>query len=97
MRYDGFISYSHESDSTFARAFQTGLEQLAKPWNRRRALDVFRDETDLSISPELLGTIFQVLDQSSHFLLLRLRARQAPNGSSRKLSTGCLNAAPEVC
>jgi len=70
MRYDGFISYSHESDSTFARAFQTGLEQLAKPWNRRRALDVFRDETDLSISPELLGTIFQVLDQSSHFLLL---------------------------
>jgi len=43
---------------------------LAKPWNRRRALDIFRDETDLSISPELLETIFEVLDQSSHFLLL---------------------------
>jgi len=70
MRYNAFISYSHESDSAFARAFQSGLEQLAKPWNRRRALDIFRDETDLSISPELLGTIFKVLDQSGHFLLL---------------------------
>jgi WD40 repeat protein len=70
MRYNAFISYSHESDSAFARAFQSGLEQLAKPWNRRRALDIFRDETDLSISPELLETIFEVLDQSSHFLLL---------------------------
>jgi WD40 repeat protein len=70
MRYTAFISYSHESDSAFARAFQSGLEQLAKPWNRRRALDIFRDETDLSISPELLETIFEVLDQSSHFLLL---------------------------
>jgi hypothetical protein len=70
MRYNAFISYSHESDSAFARAFQSGLEQLAKPWNRRRALDIFRDETDLSINPELLETIFKVLDQSSHFLLL---------------------------
>jgi WD40 repeat protein len=70
MRYDGFISYSHELDSAFARAFQSGLEQLAKPWNRRRALDIFRDETDLSISPELLQTILEVLGQSSHFLLL---------------------------
>jgi hypothetical protein len=43
---------------------------LAKPWNRRRALDIFRDETDLSINPEGLEKIFQVLDQSRHFLLL---------------------------
>jgi len=38
--------------------------------NRRRALNIFRDETDLSISSELLGSIFRVVDQSSHFLLL---------------------------
>lgn len=70
MRYDAFISYSHEADSTFAKAFQKGLEQLAKPWNKKRALYVFRDETDLSINPQLLETIFQVLDQSKFFLLL---------------------------
>lgn len=69
-RYNAFISYSHASDSAFARAFQTGLEQLAKPWNRRRALNVFRDETDLTINPELADAIYQVIDQSSHFLLL---------------------------
>lgn len=70
MRYDAFVSYSHESDRNFAPALQLGLEQLAKPWNRRRALDIFRDETDLSINPELLIRVFQALDQSSHFLLL---------------------------
>jgi WD40 repeat protein len=70
MRYNAFISYSHQADSAFARAFQRGLEQLARPWNRRRALDIFRDETDLSISPELLTSICEVADQSSYFLLL---------------------------
>jgi WD40 repeat protein len=70
LRYNAFISYSHQSDRAFARAFQSGLEQLAKPWNGRRALNVFRDETDLSVSPELLASVFQRVDQSSNFLLL---------------------------
>ena len=41
LRYNAFISYSHQSDSAFARALQSGLEQLAKPWNRLGAHGTF--------------------------------------------------------
>ena len=38
--YDAFISYtqSEPRDIAFARALKRGLERLAKPWFRRRAL-----------------------------------------------------------
>ena len=45
MTYDGFISYSHAADGRLAPAIQTGLHRLAKPWHRRRALWIFRDQT----------------------------------------------------
>jgi hypothetical protein len=45
--YDAFISYAHEADGAFAPVVQRGLQHLAKPWNRRRAMEVFRDETSL--------------------------------------------------
>ena len=51
--YDAFVSYSHAADGRLAPALQRGLQSLAKPWYRRRALRVFRDETSLSASPEL--------------------------------------------
>ena len=44
--YDAFISYNH-ADLSLAAALQEGLQHLAKPWNRRRAMEVFRDETSL--------------------------------------------------
>jgi len=49
--HDAFISYSHAVDRPLADAFERGLEQLAKPLLKLRALDVFRDETSLSASP----------------------------------------------
>lgn len=51
--YDAFVSYSHAADGRLAPALQAGLQSLAKPWYRRRALRVFRDRTSLSASPEL--------------------------------------------
>ena len=52
-RYDAFISYAHDADAVFAPVLQRGLQHLAKPWNRRRAMEVFRDETSLAVSPGL--------------------------------------------
>jgi WD40 repeat protein len=69
-RYKAFISYSHRSDSGFASALQHVIERLAKPWYRRRAMDLFRDETDLAVNPELWPRIVQALDRSEHLLLL---------------------------
>ncbi len=69
-RYDAFISYSHATDGALAPALQRGLTHLAKPWYRRQAISVFRDDTGLSVTPELWGSIEEALDESSHLVLL---------------------------
>src|SRR5829696_4556023 len=68
--YDAFISYSHAADAPLAAALERGLERLARPWNRLRAMSVFRDETDLTLNPDLWGMISERLDRSSHLVLL---------------------------
>jgi WD40 repeat protein len=70
MPFDGFISYSHAADGRLAPAIQRGLHRLAKPWNRRRALWIFRDQTGLSVTPKLWTSIQEALDGSKHFVLL---------------------------
>jgi hypothetical protein len=69
-RYTAFISYSHGADGTFAPILQDGLQRLAKPWNRRRALEVFRDQTGLAVTPALWPSICAALDGSEWFVLL---------------------------
>jgi len=68
--YDAFISYSHAADGQLAPALQTGLQSLGRPWYRRRALRVFRDQTSLSATPELWPTIEQALAGSRFFVVL---------------------------
>ena len=68
--YDAFVSYSHAADGRLAPALQRGLQTLAKPWYRRRALRVFRDQTSLSASPELWSAIEESLSQSHFFVLV---------------------------
>ena len=70
LQYDGFISYSHAADGRLAPALQRGLQRLAKKWNSRRALHVFRDETGLSTNPHLWSAIESALDDSEWFVLL---------------------------
>jgi WD40 repeat protein len=69
-RYDGFISYSHAADDLLAPRLQAGLQRFAKPWWRRRALRVFRDESSLSANPHLWSSITDALDGSEWFVLL---------------------------
>ena len=70
MSYDGFISYSHAADDLLAPRLQSGLQRFAKPWWKRRALRVFRDESSLSANPHLWESITQALDTSRWFVLL---------------------------
>ena len=70
MQYDAFISYSHAADGRLAPAIQSGLQRFAKPWYRRRALRIFRDQTSLAATPELWPTIVRALESSRYFLLL---------------------------
>ena len=68
--YDGFISYSHAADGLLAPRLQAGLQRFAKPWWKRRALRMFRDESSLSANPHLWSSITEALDTSGWFVLL---------------------------
>src|SRR5215467_8026332 len=68
--YDAFISYSHAKDKSIAASLQSAVQKLGKPWYKRRALRVFRDDTSLSATPHLWPSIEQSLGQSRYFILL---------------------------
>jgi TIR domain len=70
ISYDHFISYSHAQDKPIAAALQSVVQKLGKPWYRRRALRVFRDDTSLSATPSLWPAIEQALGQSRYLILL---------------------------
>ena len=70
MRYDAFLSYSHRADRLRAVAMQRLLQNLAKPFYRRKALHIFRDETSLAANPRLWPTIERALGESRYFILL---------------------------
>src|SRR6266568_2748899 len=84
-KYKAFISYSHTADHRFAPALQQALQNFAKPWHQRRAIRVFRDETDLSISPQAWADIEQALAASEFFLLLASRQAVASKWVKREL------------
>jgi WD40 repeat protein len=67
--WDAFISYSHAADGRLAPAIQSGLQRFMRPWYRRRALRVFRDETGLAVDPALWSGIVGALEQSRFFIL----------------------------
>ena len=68
--YKAFISYSHRTDRTLAPAVQSALNRFARPWYRLRWVRIFRDDTDLGVSPHLWSSIQEALTRSEHFLLL---------------------------
>lgn len=68
IAYDAFISYSHTADGRLAAALQSALHAFAKPWYKRRALHVFRDQTNLAVNPALWSSIREALDQSLFFI-----------------------------
>lgn len=77
MTHDAFISYSHAADQTLARELERALEHFAKPWYRRRALDIFRDEGNLNLSSHLQGSLVRALDRSRFVIHLASRAAAA--------------------
>ena len=69
MEYDAFISYNHGADARLAEFVQRGLTRFAKPWHRLRAMRVFRDQTNLSLRPDLWSGIEEALSQSRYLVL----------------------------
>lgn len=86
MRFDTYIAYSQRSDSATARALERGLENLARPWNRRRALHVFRDDSVLSLTPELWSSISNALLESDWLIVLASPESAASVWVNREIS-----------
>src|SRR4249920_3642690 len=76
-RFDVFISYSRQADEPLAGALQHDLQRFAKRAFQRRALQVFRDDANLSANPGLWSSIEQALDASRFLLLLASPAAAA--------------------
>ncbi len=79
MPNDAFISYSHRADFALAAAVEKGLEKLAKPLFSIRAMEVFRDESDLAASSGLTPALEKHLAQSRWLIVFasRTAARSA--------------------
>jgi WD40 repeat protein len=75
MDYDAFLSYTHV-DRPVVSGIQKGLHQIGRRVGQLRALRVFRDDTDLTASPDLWGRITDALDRS-RFLIATLSPRAA--------------------
>jgi hypothetical protein len=59
-KYSGFISYRHtERQSIVARALQRSLARFSVPFWRMRTWRFFRDETNLSATPDLFSRIIE--------------------------------------
>src|SRR5262245_24669758 len=70
MKYAAFLSYARVPDLALSAALEKSLQAFAKPWNRVRAVDVFRDETDLSSIGGLARGVTGAIDESEFLILL---------------------------
>src|SRR6201988_3087250 len=66
--YDAFLSYTHR-DRPVVSGIQKGLHHIGRRLGQLRALRVFRDDTDLTASPDLWGRITDALDRSRFFIV----------------------------
>lgn len=86
MQYDVFVSYSHAADDLLSERVQDGLQRFAKPWWRRRELNVFRDRTGLNADPGLWSSIVEAMESSRFFLLLASPEAAASHWVNREVT-----------
>jgi hypothetical protein len=91
FRYDAFISYSHAADGSLAPALRNGLHRLSKPFFKLRALNVFRDTTNLAASPGLWPSIEGALAQSRFFILMASPEAAASRWVNKEVDWWCRN------
>ncbi|MGI9051982.1 MAG: hypothetical protein ACR2HQ_04935 [Ilumatobacteraceae bacterium] len=86
MDYDAFISYSHAADGQLAPRLQDGIQRFARPWWKRRALAIFRDQTGLAANPNLWRSIVGALDSSGWFVLMASPTSAASEWVGREIA-----------
>ncbi|MGR9193120.1 hypothetical protein [Rhizobium leguminosarum] len=64
------MSYSTAVDGQLAPKLQNAIERFTAPWYRPRSLRIFRDSTNLSVSPDLWQAIESSIADVRFFILL---------------------------
>jgi WD40 repeat protein len=95
VSYHVFISYGRRDDEALAAALQLSLRRIARPWYRRESVRVFRDDTDLSVSPSLWTSIEQALVSSEYMLLLASPAAVQSRWVAREIDAFVQRRGPE--
>src|ERR1700755_2409500 len=67
--FDAFLSYSR-ADRAAATGVQRGLKRVGRRWGQLSALRVFRDDTDLEVSPDLWGKLADSLDRARYLVVV---------------------------
>ena len=70
--YAAFISYAR-ADTALVDAMQHGIEQLAKPFVRRRTVELYLDRRSLNIGGELEQRLIDALDRSEFLIVVASR------------------------
>jgi hypothetical protein len=87
-KYHAFISYSHQDNGAIAPYIQRAIENIGKPWYKPgRLLNIFRDETNLSASPELWKPIEEALYASENFILLASPLASSSKWIAKEINT----------
>ncbi|MFC3895195.1 hypothetical protein ACFOWZ_27240 [Lentzea rhizosphaerae] len=68
--YDAFISYNRKADWINALRLQRLIRRVGRPWNQPGSLRVFRDTTNLRLSPSLKHSLVDALDRTDTFVLM---------------------------
>lgn len=79
--YDAFVSYSREAEEKLDLASKVteALEQMGKPWRKRRALRVRLDVTSVPAATDGWAVLREGLDSARYFVLLASpKAAQSP-------------------
>ncbi|MFS8096882.1 TIR domain-containing protein [Lentzea alba] len=70
MEYDAFISYNREADRFTAPLLQRLIRRVGKSWRTPSSLRIFRDTTNLRLSPSLEHALIEALKKCDSFILM---------------------------
>ena len=94
LDHDAFISYDHD-DRPVAAGIQKGLHRIGRRLGQLRALRVFRDDTDLTASPDLWGTVTEAMDRARYLIVVLSPHAVASNWVNKEVAYWLEQRGPE--
>lgn len=92
--YDAFLSYTR-ADRVLVAAIQKALKRIGRRPGQLRALRVFRDDTDLEVSPDLWDKLAEHLDRARYLIVVLSPAAAQSTWVNREVAHWLARKGPE--